>query len=355
MKRVLIVQELWSGHRLSYVAALARRAASLGNEVHLLVRRDAVTSSEWRTHLQALASLLHVHFTDEFSPNVIREWEESLSASRIVVPDGDSLLPSLLSNRVRPTSTWVILSMRTRAQGVGVKPWRFLKTGLKAGLRAAVRRLCGVTVLELTSAVNSRPRRFEVRDPIRLTANPALLASKKIEWNLSEAGFWFGVVGALDERKNLPLIVDALSRLRGADVGLLLAGRPTARVRDDLPDWSRILGDAQIRLRVIDRVLTDDELDAAVAAVDAVVIAHSNEGPSGILGKAAAAGTRVFAAGAQTLRRDVRSLPGAGLWTPLEPDSIVEGIVQCMSMDAPRPASVGTEKEFADRFFGRAD
>lgn len=82
-----------------------------------------------------------------------------------------------------------------------------------------------------------------------------------------------------------------------------------------------------------------------------MVVAHSNEGPSGILGKAACLGARVVAAGARNLERDVRVLGSAGCWVPLEVSELSRAFAH--AMDSPRPASsiAASTEDFTGQFF----
>ena len=86
---------------------------------------------------------------------------------------------------------------------------------------------------------------------------------------------------------------------------------------------------------VKDRLLSDLELDAAIRRVDCVVLAHSNEGPSGLFGKAAAAGTRIVAAGAASLRADAGAIPEVAAWSPL--DVVGLGAELDLARRKPRP------------------
>jgi hypothetical protein len=89
---------------------------------------------------------------------------------------------------------------------------------------------------------------------------------------------------------------------------------------------------------VVDRMLEDVELDSAIAAVDCVVLAHSNEGPSGIFGKAVMSGTRLIASGASSLRQDAQAVATHATWTPLSADAIARAMGDAAAAD--RPAAV---------------
>jgi glycosyltransferase involved in cell wall biosynthesis len=114
------------------------------------------------------------------------------------------------------------------------------------------------------------------------------------------------VFGVMSMRKNAPLVLDAV--LAGSsDADLVIAGL----VKPDVAEWLAGL-DAATRTRVVvrDGFLANDVLDRYVAAVDVVVIALTNNGPSGIMGKALAAGVPVVSAGSQVRARELAATGG---------------------------------------------
>ena len=106
------------------------------------------------------------------------------------------------------------------------------------------------------------------------------------------------------------------------EAGLLIAGKIDPVLRPEIESAAAASVDSGRPVVIIDRILSDVELDAAVAAVNCLMLAHSNEGPSGLLGKAACGGTRVIAAGAKSLKSDIEELPELGDWTELNEESL---------------------------------
>jgi hypothetical protein len=132
-----------------------------------------------------------------------------------------------------------------------------------------------------------------------------------------------GILGAISDRKNVPMVAEAVSRL-GGDTRLLLAGQLTQFVRDWLAEQPPEILDALI---VRDEYLSNESLDAYVAACDVVSIAQDNNGPSGIMGKTLAAGVPVLTAGSRVRERELAAAgPGAGHSTELSVDGTVEGL-----------------------------
>src|SRR5690606_5680222 len=95
-----------------------------------------------------------------------------------------------------------------------------------------------------------------------------------------------GIFGVIEERKNAPMVLDALDAAGLDDVDLVLGGG----IWEEVWAWINALPPER-RKRVIthDGFLSDLEMDQLVAAVDCCPIALTNNGPSGIMGKALAA------------------------------------------------------------------
>jgi hypothetical protein len=198
-----------------------------------------------------------------------------------------------------------------------------IKSKLKRCLLYRAESVQRVHVLRLVSAVAPAPiPNAYVRDPVSFEVDSAGLTRLKKEWGLSDDFYWFAVLGAISDRKNIGLVLESLIKLADPRLALLVAGAC------DLHTLSRLkLAIGAYRERggsvvIVDRLLADWEFDAAVAATDCIVVAHSNEGPSGLLGKAVAAGTRVVAAGAMSLKRDAEAAPEIAQWSELEVDSV---------------------------------
>jgi hypothetical protein len=104
-----------------------------------------------------------------------------------------------------------------------------------------------------------------------------------------------------------------------------------------------------------DGFLTNELLDKYVAAVDAIPIALTNNGPSGIMGKALAAGVPVVTAGSRVRARELRATDG-GVVAELTAESIGMGVREVLQRDpnAPRRNTVppATADEFARDLLG---
>lgn len=245
-------------------------------------------------------------------------------ASLVLVPDGDRLALKLAFSRWPGDAKLRVLIMRPRAQ-----PRRFRwQTMAVARLRRALFKFAGsrrrVELRYLASALQGDLPLPWVPDPIRFEPadEPPIYLADDIAW--------VGVLGAIDERKNVPYVANAVAKAAPASCGLLLAGELSSGVRQfmdrDSPDVPKC---------VLDRYLNDDELDALIAALSVVVVAYTNESPSGIIGKSAAAGTRVLAAGARTLKTDCAIIGPGAVWVPLTPQALETGLQRVLAQPKP--------------------
>jgi hypothetical protein len=176
------------------------------------------------------------------------------------------------------------------------------------------------------------------RDPVTLSGDDRSVADLSEAWSIGQDRYWFGILGAISLRKNLTVVADALSGINNAPLGLLIAGRCDPEALESAKEALQRLEASGAHVRIVDRILDEVELDSAVKLVDAVVLAHSNEGPSGLLGKAAAAGTRIVAAGAKSLRVDAAMIPSIASWSPLQLDSLSRAFED--ALQRPRPSAL---------------
>ncbi|MFC7926854.1 glycosyltransferase [Microbacterium laevaniformans] len=187
---------------------------------------------------------------------------------------------------------------------------------------AASRRRARVSALHSPLVKPSWPFRW-APDPVRLQQSAHERESIRAEANQLPPTKWAAVVGSITPRKNLHLVAKAIEKAE--DVGLIVAGR----ISDDAEKLARDSLNslkASGRLIEMNRELSDSQLDSIIAEADCVVVAHSNEGPSGIVAKAAFCGTPLVLSGAKSLRRDASALGTSAVWCPLTEDSLAVSI-----------------------------
>lgn len=333
------------GHRLYYTRILVSSLAATGARVEIVTSDAAVQTAEWDIHLGDLDGI-PVRTLDPSSSLTALGIDSDLhSAHKTLIPDGDRFLIDAALGRWRANGTVSLLAMRPESQsGSGLRPmlWGLAKKFLifLADKRKNVR-----------AAALKSPlvrRRFPIRwisDPVTLLCSEDDVRAARSDLESGGAHFWVGVFGAITPRKNLHLIADAILDVPGA--ALLIAGSLDDASRDLSSDaLERLTGAGrEVRFRT---ALKDVEFDALIASVDCVVAAHSNEGPSGVVGKAHAAGRPLVLAGARTLRDDAQAIGDWAAWSELESSAIARNIRAFAARPAPALSLLSETQDFVD-------
>lgn len=319
-----IVSPGYRGHRLMYAALVIAESLQLGRRPVLLVPHGAIDSDEFRLHIERFARSIRVEEVPEFSVEKLNSRVPHDSAFPTVFIEADTwLLPLVLKAPRWPGGTNLVI-MRPGASGHGVTAR--VTGALKPVLRLWARAFTNHRPWKLTSFTSGSLGRFELRDPVSFTGDPARASELRKEWAAlaaPEVESWAGILGAIGERKNVELVSRAIANL-DSNVGLVLAG-PAELSESEVEDWILPLRESRRVIRIA-RHMSDGELDSVILALDCVVLAHSNEGPSGILARALSSGARAVTAGALSLRADAARMPDRVNWVPLDVDSISAAI-----------------------------
>ncbi|HPZ14620.1 MAG TPA: hypothetical protein PLK04_10335 [Bacillota bacterium] len=319
----LIVEPYAAGHRLYYVALLLKELMSRGEDVTLLTTSTTVESAEWQVHLSAITPAVLERPLDEFNLTDIAAVSASVGSELTIIPNADAeLLPVIIQGWRGPGALKLLVMRAQSAQpGPPFPRLRPLKTLVKRALIRAADLRSSVDVYALRNPLSPPGRVLNwVPDPIVLNCTPQ--QQKKLEAQLDAHGdrYWFGVFGAICPRKNLPLIAAAIADQQ--DCGLVIAGSVADDVAKDSAPFLEAFtanGGAVIQLP---GPLTAEEFDSAIATVDCVIVAQSEEGSSSIVLRAAALGRRLIVAGAKSLKKDASYLPQHAEWCRLEVDVV---------------------------------
>ncbi|MBC7631689.1 hypothetical protein, partial [Aeromicrobium sp.] len=145
-----------------------------------------------------------------------------------------------------------------------------------------------------------------VRDPAICSAHSRDRAELRTELGLPAGRRIIGIFGGVSERKNAPMIWEAM-QAAGIEADLLLAGSLSAGVSAWVESIEPTPGGEVITRQGF---LSNVVLDQLVAASDVAALVMTNNGPSGIMGKALAAGVPVVTAGSEVRAREVRATDG---------------------------------------------
>lgn len=365
MSVTVIVEPDPSGHRFQAVANVAAVAAQTG-EVILLTSRGASSSEAYDVYLSETAfSAVEERFEEVYPPSrelaaAIAEKARELDVTAAVLMDADQSLKDWwyvarrelrgLASRPR----LVLMLTRYPARLKYTDP-RCLRLRLSKGLLAILARLTGAADHIAGFAGRDDMARGWVvrraRDPEICSAHARDRAQLRAELGLDPDRVLVGIFGQIGPDKSPDLVLEAL-KVAGIEGDLVLAGG----LRPEVQDWLAGLSEAD-RERVVVRngFLSNEVLDKHVAAVDAVPIAQIHGGPSGIMGKAHAAGVPVVSAGSEVRARELAATDG-GEPAEMNAASIGAAIQRVLARDpdAPRKNTVppATAEEFSRSLLG---
>lgn len=366
MATTLLVEPDPSGHRFQLVAHLAQRAHEAGDSVVLLTSRGATADEAFQVYLSDVPLKAEEVYDEIYPPTAvmlarIEEKCREGGVGTIVVTDADQTLKRwwLLAPRVlrrlpeRPEIIFFLTRYPARMPLFDRVQWKLRLTKALLVLVTMLTRS-----LDRTAGFAGRDDMhrgwlvLRARDPEVCGSHARDRAALRAELGLPVDRRLVGVFGVISERKNAKLILEAM-RGAGIDADLLLAGSIQPEVKawiDSLPPQERE------HVRTFDGFLDNALLDKLIAAVDVAPIALTNNGPSGIMGKALAAGVPVVSAGSRVRARELRATGGGEL---AELDATSLGAAIKRVLESPTgglgPSSVppATPEEFSRVVLGR--
>jgi glycosyltransferase involved in cell wall biosynthesis len=366
MPTTLLVEPDLTGHRFQAVANVALRAQRDGDHVVLLTSSGAVTSDAFKVYL-ADVPLEAVEVFDELHPPT-----EAMLARVVDRCRADDVRTVVVMDADQTLKRWWLLAPRA-FRGLARRPQVvFFYTRYPARVPLADRvqlklRVTKALLTAVTMATGTLQRAAgfagrddmhkgwlvkRARDPEICGAHARDRATLRAELELPQDRRLVGIFGLISERKNARLVHEAL-QAGGIDADLLLAGVIEPEVQawlDGLPAPERA------RVHTFPGFLDNTLLDKLVAAVDVAPIALTNNGPSGIMGKALAAGVPVVTAGSRVRARELQAT-GGGELAELTAESLGAAIRRVLDSpaDAARRSSVppATAEEFATVVLGR--
>jgi hypothetical protein len=190
-----------------------------------------------------------------------------------------------------------------------------------------------------------------LRDPAVNTAHARDRAELRHKLDLPLDRRIVGIIGAIDARKNVPLLYDA-TVASGDDADLLVAGMAS----EDVAEWFDSRTPEQLQ-RLIPRTrhLRNDELDQLVAACDVVSVVQLNKGPSGVMGKALTAGVPVVSAGSKVRAHELGVTKG-GLATEMTAPAVAAALRDLYTWElgrvGPDALPPATAETFAETLLG---
>jgi hypothetical protein len=333
----LVVEPIPAGHRLYYVALLVNEIRAKGGRPVVLTTTSAVESSQWAIHLGEHPPETVTQAAGNFSLLDIAAISARFSARSTIVPNADHHLVSIIRQGWKGPGNLKLFVMRAEAAQPGppLSRMRPAKTAAKrfliwiAGLQPRVQ------VFALRNPLSRRTGLLNwVADPITFHGTSEQRDAMRQRLNAAgEDRYWLGVFGAICLRKNLPLIIEAITD--EPDIGLLIAGYVQPEVQAAAnPLLSLFIANGGVVIQ-LSGPMNDVDFDSAIGAVDCVVVAQLTEGSSSIVLRAAALGRRLILAGARSLRRDAASLGDQATWSALDAGAIRKALQRARHLPDP--------------------
>jgi hypothetical protein len=337
-----------SGHRLVYVRLLVDAAHEFGLQPVVSLGAGCETSTEFAHHLEPVRSAMLLRSHGERADwRLIQEISDRYRCSYIVVPDADPHLGRLLFARLR--QDFRLLLMRDPGEEMDVTVPRRGKLKLKRYLIAALRRRARITLFTLRApGYVGNPHELYVNDPIRSEIAGSDFEDFVREHDITRERYWFGMAGVISRRKHPAMVLNAVAGLPSASVGVILAGPSEDNAAEDLRRGIESLRQRGIPVVRVDRTLSNSELNAAVKAMDCVVIAYETHAPPSTLGKSFALGTHCIVAGSDSLHRHA-ALLGHGTTCSLNQKAIRDSMEAALAERLkPEPQRPPPADRFAD-------
>ena len=311
-RRVMIFEPLLTGHRALYVQTLITYLSELGREIVVVLPRHGRATKEFATVLEPLSHIAQYEFT---IPSIEREGPQRLKQVRALVRSVRENSPALV---LIPTadylaqwcvclwclawapqfwSTQLHVNLIALPFGYPVESFRDVVKRLAYGVLLAIapiRRTTTIDEINLQASWPVVPKVTRMRyapEPIPVPKIP----SKELErqrLHLPADRALIGVVGMIDDRKELGLLIAAAKRPEWpSNLVVVLAGPIATASRKRISE-----SDLGERLVVRDLFLSEEEVMRYIKALDCLwLVYRGHRGPSATLLKALALGTQVVA------------------------------------------------------------
>ncbi|RNL79112.1 glycosyltransferase family 1 protein [Nocardioides marmorisolisilvae] len=365
MAVTLIVEPDPSGHRFQAVANVAAVAGET-TEVVLLTTAEAAAGEAFDVYLADTKFLAVEPVFDQLYPpteeiaRAIADQARERDVETAVLMDADNALKRwwLVARREfkgLARKPRIVMMLTRYPARIKYTDKRVMQLRISKGLLAMVSRANG-TVQHLSGFAGRDDMSHgwvvrRARDPEICSAHSRDRAALRAELDLPADRVLVGIFGMIGPDKRPDLVLEAI-KVSGIDGDLVLAGG----VKPEVVAWLDGLDEAD-RARVIVRngFLSNEVLDKHVAAVNAVPIAQVHGGPSGIMGKASAAGVPVVSAGSEVRAREMVATD-SGENAEMTAESIGAAIKRVVERDpdAPRRNTVppATAEEFSRNLLG---
>lgn len=354
----LVVEPDSRGHRFEAVAHVLEVAGRAG-EVLLVTSVGAMQTETYREQLGKSSIQTEERFSSILPPtseiaDVVAQICQRVEVDTVVVMDADQSLKlwwwvaprALRKLKKRPRIVFMLTRYPARLGLTDRVGWKLRITkatlAVVAMLTGSLHRVAGFAGREDTAPGWLVKR---ARDPAICTSHARDRDSLRQQLGLPADRRLVGIFGAIGERKNAAMTLEAILAA-DLDADLVLAGGFDDVVR---AWYAGLPEDQRARVFARDEFLANDELDRFVASVDVIALIMTNNGPSGIMGKALAAGVPVVTAGSMVRARELAATHG-GEAADFSVDSIGAAIGKVLRGESPTPDDSAIPLATAEQF-----
>lgn len=312
----IVAEPGFSGHLLVFVKLLQDRAHAEQVPIKIVLSTQALTSVEFQT-----SGLV------ENDPEIIAADQHDVlpyafalarrTKSRVAIPNADPFLLYIAKQRLsRDCPRVSALIMRDPRFEITSSPLvRRAKLAFKLLTAQALAASQGVRVFWLDlQGTDDSPLRRVAWDPAIIDVDDASMqgAALATEAAMDAHVHWVGIAGGISAHKRPHVVVDAvrIAATRCPGLGVALLGpihADVSTVVDDALSRARSQG---LPIRLLNRVMTNAEVNGAIAALDCLAMAYTTAAPNSTLVKASVLGTRIAAVGPLRILENVKTLGG---------------------------------------------
>jgi hypothetical protein len=351
-----VVEWRAGGHRLAYVSAVVMGADQ--RPVELVTSPAVMGSGEFAVHLAEFVSLgrLSLRASDDFgsSRRILSLLRELRTRGRaVVLPEADKYLLTLVVGKLlrRLPRRMTIIVMRppstvATAGRIGQFAKRMLIVALMAWRHSIDVRLLEDPLAHGDSRCWQGPilgrRTNRLNDPCGLLDVDSAPLPADLEREIAGRQV-LAVVGAIDARKNLPLVLEGWAASQPPDSVLLVAGHHSASVSS----W---LSENPLRIPpntyFLNQYLTNNELRAVIERSRAIFTLYDGGISSGIVIGAAALG-RWAIVSSHSRTASVASVHGFAIPCDPNPRDVARAIIEIIARgQLPTPVSLPNSEQF---------
>lgn len=333
-ERTVLVASGYTGHDLPYLRLIWEDASNCDVRLVFALMEAGRDAREFDLHLGDIKDNLEIYWLDKpISPKWMARLASDVGAAHVLIPNGDRFMARLaIGPRRWRHLTFTTLVMQDPRWEISALSGVHAKGRVKLMLAQLCSRRPNVRVVWLRGpGYDQVSSELFVNDPvIPGAAGHDSEVAHALE-ALDRDRYWFAMIGVTNWWKNPSVVLEALRALPSDRAGLLIAGPIAPDSAAEVAAGIVRIGAGGAEVVVLDRHLSNGEMNDVVRSVDCVVVAYSTHAPASTIGKVGAYGSRVIVAGSESLRSHADFLGELAIQCDLDAGSIAAAMRLAMS------------------------